>query len=368
MSILERILLYAVTATSIALVFRGEGIPSNRNPEADLSPQVSPSSETQETVGDPNSSILPAEIATFPDAAPVARTKAQNNRQPSNALTLKDRRGVTRLEIKLGPDDQPQILLNDPTGREILALKASETGTGQIRLKHFRQELEIGSEGKGGLAVVLKGEQAEEIRFAITADGEAKFLTKGRSPATISLSSQADGAADLQIHRGPGTGGPLLSLAPQGQAAIGIANNDREYGPVMHLFEDGLGQVSINGPGSESGPTLIRTPDGTSVISVRHPNGQPAASMVSSPTGATILAVTNVNGTQQASMRSDKEGKVDIGVTESKENDPPPPAKPPVKPPKIPQIELIQKSPDGPILNVSTAIATAVAERSLVSP
>lgn len=351
MHLLERILLYAVTLTSIALVFKAED--PKVSPASGTGPSIqadhSPSEVPSESPRNPAMNEIKLEpIAATelkPSITPSSSTPSVSSSQMQEAIVLKDRRGQPRIEIKLGPNDEPLILLNDQVGQEVLSLKVEESGMGQIRLKHFDRHLEIGPDAKGDLAIALLGQKAEEIKLSLSPEGEARLITKGRTASTLALSSRADGAADIQIHRGTGTGGPLLSVQPNGEAAIGIANNDREYGPVMHLFEDGLGQFSIHGSGSESGPTLIRTPDGTSVIAVRHPNGQPAASMVSSPAGSSILAVTNATGTQQASMRSNKDGKVDIGVTEAEPSEPPPPVKPQPKPPKVPEIELIQHAP-----------------------
>lgn len=356
MHIFERILLYAVTLTSMVLLFRAE------EPFKATS-QGNPAASTEIEIPSPEKAHGESPVFTIDTPSPKMaddKSDAAALSQPQTSLVLKDRRGQARLEIKLGPDDEPQVLLNDQMGREVISLKVQESGTGKIHLRHFNRQVEIGPDANGDLTLMLQGEKTEEIRLSLSAEGEAKVITKGQSPATLALTSRSDGAADFQIHRGAGTGGPLMLVQKNGEATIGIANSQREYGPVMHLFDDGLGQFSINGSGSSSGPTLIRTPDGTSVISVRHSNGQPAASMVSSPTGASVLAVTNTQGTQQASLRADKDGKVDIGVTEGEGSQPPavkPEAQP--KPPKVPQIELIRHLPEahGPQKPTLSAIA-----------
>ncbi len=340
MHILERILLYAVSLASITLLFRSESAPAK------------PASTLQNDFADPSLELSELEDANFAASQSTqnpasARSKFNRSAGTSNSLVLRDRHGRPRLEFKIGPHDEPQLLLNDKVGRAMISLKVDENGTARMMLRHHSDRLEIGPDEKGDLAVVLQGAEQEEIRLTLSEDGEAKLMAKGRSPSTLALSSRANGTADIQIHRGAGTGGPLMSVQQNGEAAIGIAGNDREYGPVMHLFEDGLGQFSINGPGSSSGPTLIRTPDGTAIISVRHPNGQPAASMVASPTGTSVLAVTNTAGTQQAALRAEQNGKVGIGVTENKSEEKPAP-KPLPKPPKAPTIELIQHQPAAP--------------------
>jgi hypothetical protein len=368
MPFFERILLYAVSITSIVLLFRADASPENPVSEPNASNQrdtlslvVEPSEADSPVPGGSQRSRQASVEVAGNDSSP------DTTKQSPNAIVLRDRRGQSRVEIKLNANDVPQILLNDNVGRAIVSLGVQENGSGRIALKHFGNRLEIGPDANGDLAVVLQGEQTEEIRLSLSSDGEAKLVTKGRSDSTVALSSRANGSADMQIHRGSGTGGPLMAIQKDGEAAIGIANNKREYGPVMHLFEDGLGQLTINGSDSNSGPTLIRTPDGTSIISVRHPNGQPAASMVGSPTGASILAVTNAKGTQQASLRSDESGKVDIGVTESKEDEVPKP-KPQPQPPKVPKIiELIRYQPTPFPQGVKPSSTVAVAEPFILS-
>ncbi len=345
MHILERLLLYAVSVTSIALLL-GEKPAEPPVPETDAPAADAPAAHTALR---PTAESFP-ETDPQPEAkisSPVAETRSApaGRRFSPEAIVLKDRQGRARIEMKVGSDGVPSIQLNDKAGSEIISLKVDENGQGRIGLWHENQRLEIGPEENGGLALSLKGNKTEEIRLSLSAEGEAHMIAKGQSPSTLALSSRADGAADIQIHRGPKTGGPLLSLHRDGSAAIGIADKNREYGPVMHLFEDGLAQVAVNGADSESGPTLIRTEDGTSIISVRYPNGQPAASMVGSPSGACIVSVTNTKGTQQAVLRSNKEGQVDIGVTESEA---PPAPKPLPKPPKPPVIELIQHQVEPP--------------------
>ncbi len=333
MHALERVLLYSVALTSAVLMFGTESNRTKSDSTSDSSTQAEGSprfSESERT-----------SAAVSPQATQRTSTAASQN-----SLILRDRRGQPRLEITLGDDGKPRILLNDKVGREVISLRVEDDGTGRIGLRHFNQRVKIGPDDKGDLALVMEGGENEVIRLSLSTDGEAKLITKGRGPATIALSSRANGAADVQIHRGTGTGGPLLSVQDNGDAAIGIANNQREYGPVMHLLEDGLGQLTINGPGSDSGPTLIRTPDGTSIISVRYPNGRPAASMIGTPTGASLLAVTNTTGTQQAALRAEQSGKVGIGVTESKDDGSPQPKPvPKPKPPKVPHIEIIQHRP-----------------------
>ncbi len=332
---LERILLYAVALTSAVLMFGTE----SRLKE----PESAANSPTQD---DPLSF---AEGIDETSRGSGVERRAISSGNSNESFVLKDRRGQRRLEITLGSDDQPQILLNDSKGQAVISLRVEDDGHGRISLRHFNQRVKIGPDNRGDLAVVIEGDEREEIRLALSAEGEAKLITKGRSPATVALSSRANGAADIQIHQGSGTGGPLMSVQKNGEAAIGIANSKREYGPVMHLFPDGLGQLTINGPGSASGPTLIRTPDGTSIVSVRYPNGRPAASMIGSPAGASLLAVTNTTGTQQAALRAEQSGKVGIGVTESKDDPKSPPKPlPQPKPPKVPHIELIRHQPPLP--------------------
>lgn len=362
MHLLERLLLYAVSVTSITLLLK-----SDAKPEAPAS-EPTAHIENRENPNTPHPSLPKAEEPKpVPSPEPPTKTPSEDNLAPTpemapKAFVLHDDLGHSRIEIKLGSQGEPHILLKDAKGLEIIALMVDENGAGQIRLNHQDRHVVIGPEASGDLAVMLEGDQAEEIRLTLAADGEARILTKGRSPSTLAMSSRPDGAADIQIHRGEGTGGPLMSVDPQGEAAIGIASDQRQYGPVMHLFEDGLGQMTINGPDSDSGPTLLRTSDGTSVISVRHPNGQPAASLVSSSSGVSVIAVTNSQGTQQASMRTDKTGKVDIGVTEEDPSEPPPvKPQPPPKPPKVPEIELIRHVPNRPGSkpNLSTSLAIA---------
>ena len=114
MHLLERILLYAVSLTSIALVFRSE--PPHADQTSEQSPTLSGDAQFMDdllplpediTLGTEKSDSIPL-AGPKPNGQAAENPATTPRSQSQNGFVLKDRRGQPRIEIKIGPDDEPQ--------------------------------------------------------------------------------------------------------------------------------------------------------------------------------------------------------------------------------------------------------------------
>lgn len=269
------------------------------------------------------------------DSQETAETEEPSPPEPLATLTLIDRAGRPRIELKADDEGTARIAVKNEAGRDVVSLSSLGGDAAEVITASGNGRIRFGSDEAGNLFIELNGKQRGHAHVSITADGETEIVCgSGAGGVETVMRTDREGAGEIAVSGPEGRGGPAMSVLPSGDMGLRISAGDATSGPVMQLFRDGLAEIAINGPDSQSGPSMMRLSNGVAVFSARLPNGKPGASMVASPDGTSVIAATSEDRQYQAALRVDAEGNAGVSVRNRENQDGQPEAKP--KPPTPP--------------------------------
>jgi hypothetical protein len=336
----ERVLLYALSVALGALLAR-----EISRPPAPLAASLTqrPDRNRRATVDASN--------VTLSDGEGTPRLVLSLNSDGSPRLVLNDAKGQSGIELSLTNDGTSQLQMSrgdgilrlgiDALGAITCRLSSGETrqqmtvdasGAAEWRMSGKATDpegvirldpvgniswefLQVGRSGKmsaaldktGQAALQLIGDKKTFAQMFLAATGEVE-IGVGGGPHGIEalLRTDQSGAAEVTLTSPEHSGGPRLSMLPNGEMGVRVLGQEGQTGPVMQLLKDGSAEITIVDARSQRGPVMFRGKDGTSLIGIRGEKGRPGPRLYQGPNQKSLIALPGLGQSQVGMYADDK--------------------------------------------------------------
>ena len=233
MRLIERVLLYVVAfALAAMLINDGASSTGSGRPAPGNTPRVANTAAR---------SVRPEAAAPRHEPKPAAERPAGSASQDPGAIRVVDSTGRVRIELSVGGNDEPQLVLRRAGGEIAALLGVEQNGETKLILgSSTGGSTEIISSADGSQRIELSGKTGHLLSLVSNSDGSGEVRLRGsEDKIDIALRRKSDDEAELRIRPTGTPGGVTLTGRTDGVAALRLAGADGVTGPSLRCSKTG---------------------------------------------------------------------------------------------------------------------------------